>query len=259
MTETSLSETILSDRSTRLTSEALRLMKPTPYRRPRDAATLILLDRTGPTPKVLLGRRHVGHSFMPGVFVFPGGSVDAADRRMAAHGGLGEVCSRRLADQVVRPSPARVRALALAAIREMFEETGLFVAVKAEGLTVPTPGDAPAWTAFAERALLPTLAPLRFVARAITPPGRSKRFDTRFFAADATAVIDRVDGVIGPDAELVELAWVPLGEAPSLKMPMITRIILEELNDQVTAGFPDTLPVPFYRMQSKIFGRSVLP
>jgi 8-oxo-dGTP pyrophosphatase MutT (NUDIX family) len=255
MSETSLSETILSDRSTRLTQEALRFMKPSPYRRPRDAATLILLDRSGSVPKVLLGRRHAGHSFMPGVFVFPGGSVDPADRRMAAHGALGEGCTRRLAAEVVRPSAGRIRALALAAIREMFEETGLIVGVKSEA---PVTAPAPTWSAFAERSLLPTLAPLRFVARAITPPGRSKRFDTRFFVADAGMVIDRIDGVIGPDAELVELAWVPLGEVQSLAMPMITRIILEEVTDQITASFPETMPVPFYRMQNKVFGRSTL-
>jgi 8-oxo-dGTP pyrophosphatase MutT (NUDIX family) len=256
MNETILPETTLADRSTRLTEEALRFIKPGPYRRPRDAATLILLDRSGPVTKVLLGRRHAGHSFMPGVFVFPGGSVDPGDRRMPAHGALGETCTRRLAAQVVRPSAGRCRALALAAIREMFEETGLFVGVKSDG---PVAAPSATWTAFAERALLPTLEPLRFVARAITPPGRSKRFDTRFFAADSAAIIDRIDGVVGPDAELVELAWVPLGEAPSLKMPMITRIILEELADQVQAGFSDTVPVPFYRMQSKVFGRSELP
>ena len=38
---------------------------------PRDAATLILLDCSGPTPKVLMGRRHQGHVFLPGRFVFP--------------------------------------------------------------------------------------------------------------------------------------------------------------------------------------------
>jgi 8-oxo-dGTP pyrophosphatase MutT (NUDIX family) len=255
MNEGRMTDTTLSDRSTRLTTEALRLMKPGPWRRPRDAATLILLDRSDPVPKVLLGRRHAGHSFMPGVFVFPGGSVDPGDRRMAAHGALGDTCARRLAAQVARPSPGRSRALALAAIREMFEETGLLIGVKAAGVAAPTP----AWSAFAERALLPTLQPLRFVARAITPPGRPKRFDTRFFAADSTAIIDQVDGVIGPDAELVELAWVPLGEAQSLNIPMITRIILEELTDQVAAGFPETLPVPLYRMQRKVFGRSALP
>ncbi|NJL07633.1 MAG: NUDIX hydrolase, partial [Methylacidiphilales bacterium] len=97
-----------------------------------------------------------------------------------------------------------------------------------------------------------------FVARAITPPGRSKRFDTRFFVAEASAVIDRIDGVIGPDAELVELAWVPLDETAGLNMPMITRIILEEIADQVAIGFAATRPVPFYRFRNKVFARTIL-
>ncbi len=47
-----------------------------PYRRPVDAATLILVDRTVATPKVLVGKRHDKVVFMPGKFVFPGGRVD---------------------------------------------------------------------------------------------------------------------------------------------------------------------------------------
>jgi 8-oxo-dGTP pyrophosphatase MutT (NUDIX family) len=50
--------------------------------RPRDASTLILLDRSGSEPKVLMGKRHHGHVFMPGRYVFPGGRIDAADRKM---------------------------------------------------------------------------------------------------------------------------------------------------------------------------------
>ena len=51
--------------------------------RPRDAATLILLDRKGDEVLVLMGRRHAGHAFMPGKFVFPGGRTDPADSRIA--------------------------------------------------------------------------------------------------------------------------------------------------------------------------------
>ena len=53
-----------------------------PYVRPKDAATLILVDRSGPAPKVLLGKRHARHKFMPGRYVFPGGRVDPDDRLM---------------------------------------------------------------------------------------------------------------------------------------------------------------------------------
>ena len=56
--------------------------------RPRDAATLILLDKSGGETKVLMGRRHARHAFMPGKFVFPGGRTDPADSRIPVAEGL---------------------------------------------------------------------------------------------------------------------------------------------------------------------------
>ena len=111
-----------------------------------------------------------------------------------------------------RPSAAKARALALAAIRETFEETGCCSACAAtrrrdSGRPVdrcsPRPGS------------VPISARLHFIARAITPPGRPRRFDARFFAVDAGAIAHRIEGVTGPDAELVELVWLPLVATPS--------------------------------------------
>src|SRR5947209_10618674 len=93
-----------------------------PTIRPKDAATLILIDRSGRVPKVLLGKRHTRHKFMPGKFVFPGGRVDPADRRMPIARPLDVNAEANLMKRLARPSPARARALALAAIRETFEE-----------------------------------------------------------------------------------------------------------------------------------------
>src|SRR5438309_8627980 len=53
-----------------------------PYFRPKDAATLILIDRSGDKPKVLVGKRHDKVVFMPGKYVFPGGRVDKSDNRI---------------------------------------------------------------------------------------------------------------------------------------------------------------------------------
>lgn len=66
-----------------------------PYRRPRDAASLILLDRSGGGVRMLFGKRHGGHAFMPGVFVFPGGRLDDEDRRMKYVGALDGASERR--------------------------------------------------------------------------------------------------------------------------------------------------------------------
>ena len=101
--------------------------KPGPYRRPRDSATLILLDGAPSEPKVLLGKRSDRHAFLPGKFVFPGGAIDPSDSRMSVTGMLDPDSQRRLLHRLARPSPTRARALALAAIRETCEETGLLI------------------------------------------------------------------------------------------------------------------------------------
>ena len=98
--------------------------------RPRDAATLILVEGSERgKARVLMGKRHAGHRFMPGKFVFPGGRVEPEDRRMAAAGVLDAHVEEKLNARVPRPSASFARALALAAIRETFEETGLAIGV----------------------------------------------------------------------------------------------------------------------------------
>jgi 8-oxo-dGTP pyrophosphatase MutT (NUDIX family) len=225
-----------------------------PNLRPKDAATLILLDHSGPISKVLLGKRHNGHKFLPGKYVFPGGGLEPADKRMAVARPLDRHTEQRLMRAVKRASPVKARALALAAIRETYEETGLLIGRRTD--RPATPGGP--WTAFAQAQVLPDLATLHFVARAITPPRRPKRFDTRFFAADATTIAVRIEGMIGPDAELVELVWMPLAQARQLDMPAITAVVLEELDMRIAAGLRQDLPVPFYQMLHRHFVRTLL-
>src|SRR4249919_56097 len=81
-----------------------------PYVRPKDAATLILVDRSGPVPRVLLGKRHARHKFMPGKFVFPGGRVDPADKHMPAATALHPAAQANLLKRIVRPSQVKARA-----------------------------------------------------------------------------------------------------------------------------------------------------
>ncbi|MBL8587310.1 MAG: NUDIX hydrolase [Methylobacteriaceae bacterium] len=218
---------------------------------PRDAATLIVIDRSGREPAVLFGRRHPGLKFMPGQFVFPGGRIEPGDRSMTAGDDLDPRVEARLLRRMRRPTASRARALALAAIRETFEETGLVIGARA-GAGPAKPPPSGAWSAFAAHGVAPALARLHFVARAITPPGRPKRFDTRFFAVDADAVAHRVEGVVGPDAELVELVWKPLSQVQTLDLPAITRVILRELDERIAAGFSADLAAPFYHER---FGR----
>jgi 8-oxo-dGTP pyrophosphatase MutT (NUDIX family) len=225
-----------------------------PTVRPRDAATLIVIDRSGPVPKVLLGKRHERHKFMPGKFVFPGGGVDPADKGMAVARPLDPHAEGRLLQRFHHGSPVRARALALAAIRETFEETGLVLGVRSEAAKTP---DGP-WTAFAQHKVLPDLRAIHFIGRAITPPGRPRRFDARFFTMDASAIAHRIEGITGPDAELTELVWMPLKDAKQLDMPAVTGVMLEELDGRIADGLSHHLPVPFYRMIRKSFIRELL-
>lgn len=186
--------------------------------RPRDAATLLVVRRDKAKPQVLMGKRHGGHSFMPNAWVFPGGRVDRADFRAPhatdLHPDVAATFTRH------RKGP-RGRALALAAIRETYEEAGLLLAQKAP----PRPGAGP-WREFLAHGALPDLSALQIVARAITPPAVGKRFDTWFLMADAERLVSLERQ---PDCgELEEIAWVDFEEALGLNLPTITRRVVEE-------------------------------
>jgi len=207
--------------------------------RPRDAATLIVVRRDGPAPRVLMGRRSRGHDFMPGKWVFPGGRVDRADARAPAATELQAAVAAKLALTVPSRRPGLGRALALAAVRETFEEVGLLLA--RPGATRPGAGP---WRPFLALGALPDLAALRFVARAITPPYRPKRFDARFFMADAEVLVSLERA---PDCgELDEIAWVDLPEALALDLPNITRFVLGDIAERLDD--PER-PIPFMRFE----------
>ncbi|WP_018390660.1 NUDIX domain-containing protein [Ancylobacter sp. FA202] len=214
-----------------------------PLVRPVDAAALILVDRSKRIPRILLGRRNPSLRFMPGKFVFPGGRVDAADRQVPVYGMLDSESERRLLARVSRPSTTRARALALAAIRETCEETGLLIGTNEAGAPGQFPGP---WQGFSAAGLFPNLEALTFVARAITPPRLARRFDTRFFMAELSEVAHRREGVVGPATELVELQWLTLDDALLADVPEITRAILAEVAPRLKSGHRPWQPVPFY-------------
>lgn len=221
---------------------------------PRDASTLVILDRSQDEPRILMGKRRADLAFMAGKYVFPGGRVDAADKGIPVGSDLraGEK-AKLIAQMRGKPSAVRAKALALAAIREAFEEAGLIIGSK--GMLGP---DVPAsWRGFAERSFVPNLAPLTFFARAITPPGRPRRFDTRFFTMDASAIAERLGH---NDGELSGLDWLTLDAARELDIPRITRLVLEDLSEQLADGSLDTgtNPVPFYYMRNGSYKRDLI-
>ncbi len=160
---------------------------------------------------MLVGKRSSAHVFMPDVFVFPGGRRDARDHALPYSGDLHPAVTDKLINAASRPLTASgARALALAAIRELHEETGLRFG-----------GDAGECHA-------PDLSHLRFVARAITPPGKVRRYDTRFFCCFTD------EAGINPNAfsdseELLSLQWLDIEDNSSLNMAPITRLVLEDV------------------------------
>jgi len=204
----------------------------------RDAATVILVRRTAAGPQVLMGQRGAGAVFMASKFVFPGGAVDPDDLALAAD--LAPAPPPLLA---VETDPQVARALPLAAVRELWEETGLMLGrpdPTAAARAVP-----PGWRGFFAAGLLPDPAALTFVFRAVTPPGRPRRFDARFFLAEAR---DLAEDAVPSGEELSDLAWLDLAAARALDLPFITELVLGELAETLAAPAIDPgRPVPYFR------------
>lgn len=219
--------------------DAAQDMKDAPHtggrQRPKDAATLILTRGTSGSTEVLMGRRAPGHVFMASKWVFPGGRIERADYTAASATDLPHQDAARLARE---GNARRARALALTAVRETFEEAGLMLAEPA-----PVASAAGPWREFRAVGALPDLAALSYVARAITPPARTRRFDARFFMADAKALL-HPEPTAG-SGELDEIAWMPLAEARALDLPAITRFVLGEVAERLVQP---RRPLPFVRM-----------
>ncbi len=199
----------------------------------RDAATVILVRDASTRPAVLMGQRGRGAVFLPDKFVFPGGAVDEADREIRLVAGPPGDTSRRLRmASVAGPTP---EALAVTAIRELWEETHLRLAESGDWYDAP-----PGWEGFQAR---PSAAGLHFFFRAVTPPGRPRRFDARFFIASAEALLDAPDAHPASTDELSHLAWVPLDEVRRLNLAFITELVLAELAQHLPRlDSPDRVP-----------------
>lgn len=201
---------------------------------PRPAATVLLVRRTGGQPSVLMGQRGDKAVFMPSKYVFPGGGMDASDAAVPLATPLDAACVTRI-DQ--HAAPGQAQALAVAALRELWEETGLALGEPAGPIPVP------AWDGFAATGLAASAAALRFFFRAITPPGRSRRFDARFFLADASGLHGDPDDFSRASDELSHLHWVPVAEARRLNLPFITEVVLAELS-ALLKDLPEGAPLP---------------
>ena len=195
--------------------------------KPRDAAPLVLARGRARDAEVLLGRREPRDRFMPDVYVFPGGRVDRRDAAQPVASELRPAVASRLA--LTAANPARARALAVAAIRETFEETGLLL------------GDRD------EHGIRPALAGLDFVARAITPALNPIRYHARFFLADG----DALEGDLRSNGELLDLAWVPIPKALELNIIDVTEFVLQEVASHLDGTAAAGVPLICYRGESR--------
>jgi len=210
----------------------------------RDAACLVVVDTSGPEPTLLMGRRHADQVFLPDKWVFPGGRVEEEDRALAGRFG-GAFTPADLAHEI--------RPFALAAVRELCEETGLVIGTKS-----PFTHQSAAWETFAASGHSPAPAELLPFARAITPPGRVRRYDTWFFAAKANAVSGNY---APPDGELLDLDWFTISKAADLDLPRITRHVLDDvaallLEDPEINGTRELLP--FYYSAESAYRRDLI-
>ncbi len=207
----------------------------------RDAACLIVVDRAHAEPRLLMGQRLATQVFLPNKWVFPGGRVDAGDVA--------------LADALSSHDPASLGTLqhfALAAVRELFEETG-YIAGEYRAFSCLAPE---AWGAFAATGHAPCPQRVTPVARAITPPGRVRRFDTWFFAIERSELAETTGS---GDGELLNLDWFSLSQARCLDLPNITRLVLDDITEKLRLPQPSARPaIPFYFHDGCVFQRTLI-
>lgn len=213
--------------------------------KPRDAASLILLDDSAGEPRVLMGKRHSRVSFVPDTYVFPGGKLDAHDSEIDPGTAFAPGVEKALAHAGCKAEKAR--GLALAAIRETREETGLFV-TEPGALKGPVTGT---WEEFHAEGRRPALAKLSYMGRAITPHSSPIRFHARFFLAAASDA----EGEIKGSGELSELDWYPLTEALKLPMIDVTEFMLRELQARARGEMHTVPPLYCYRNDRPIVVR----
>lgn len=203
----------------------------------RDAATLVVIRDRKTNPSILMGQRGANAAFMPSKIVFPGGAVDTVDASVPVAGTLSDICAERLALESALPP----NALAAAAIRELFEETGLVLGALKNWQDAPK-----GWRSYAATGHTPSFEGLEFIFRAVTPKGRPRRFDARFFLVDASRLTSDPDDFSRAEDELSHLQWVPLSDARKFDLPFITECVLAEVAANLDLQGPPT-SVPFFR------------
>ncbi len=177
------------------------------------------------------------------------GRLDRGDHAIAPHAPLPNAAVDKLTQDprgARTISPEKAQALALAALRETYEETGLAAGIAQTGTRAKT--RSPGWANYFDSGALPALDRMAYIARAITPPYRPKRYDARFFMAPADVIAADCHDALAGSGELLDLHWVALEDATQLDLPNITRMIVQIALDRMSLPdpFDPTHKVPFF-------------
>ena len=188
----------------------------------RDAASVILLRHRQESPEILMGKRGGNAVFMPNKYVFPGGSLDPIDFEVPFNSNHQIWNYEKLSIQTDKDLG---QPLVNCALRELEEETGIGI----------KPNDLQDYT-------------MGFILRAITPPGMTRRFDTRFFLCRISEKIEasQMNCFGNASGELSELHWFDLQEALHLDLAAITRNVILFVNEIFDQGM-ELKRLPFYR------------
>ena len=204
----------------------------------KNAATVILLRGSQKNPEVLMGQRGKNASFMPNKFVFPGGALDPGDSEIDFNGDIPTKCIEKLR---LKADPSLAKPLIAAGIRELWEETGLILGSKSKTKMDSIPKN---WKDFFALGYQPSADNIEFVFRAITPPGRTRRFDARFFLLSSNNIKGDLDDFSKASGELSHLQWIELNSTQNLDLPFITEIVLSEVLSKLKGNRNNG--IPFY-------------
>ncbi len=203
----------------------------------RDAASIVVIRSYNKKNLVLMGRRGSQATFMPSKYVFPGGAWEPDDCKVPTSTRLGKQDRQLLElDSKVLNSSS----LGVTAIRELWEETGLRISSPIPPVNVPDK-----WMNFFSNGYGPNLEPLQFFFRAVTPPGRTRRFDARFFVCNAKYILGDVENFSRASMELSDLRWVNITETNELDLPQITKIVVRQVVKLIDLQF-EFKSIPFY-------------
>jgi len=208
----------------------------------KNAATVILLRGSQKNPEVLMGQRGKNASFMPNKFVFPGGALDPGDSEIDFNGDIPTKCIEKLR---LKADPSLAKPLIAAGIRELWEETGLILGSKSKTKMDSIPKN---WKDFFALGYQPSADNIEFVFRAITPPGRTRRFDARFFLLSSDNIKGDLDDFSKASGELSHLQWIELNSTQNLDLPFITEIVLSEVLSKLKGNRNNG--IPFYYHES---------